>query len=303
MKEKIAAVVVTYNRLKLLQRSIENLRNQTHKIDFIMIINNGSTDGTKEWLDTQTDLIIIHQENVGGSGGFYRGIKEAYGLGVDWIWCMDDDVFARYDCLENLLAVKNPQRGILCPRRYQDGNLFISEFKTLNVSNPFKRLHLTELKESDIVDSQPINIMGMVFEGPLIKREVVSKIGLPNKELFLLYDDTDYSFRATLAGYDVVYVPNAILDKELFFQNQTKVQMLRNKRWRLWYHIRNTSYFCHHYGTNIWFRNLGEWQLILEMFLAICFNLIRKTGKYDKEDIVKLFKMRCIGHKEQLGKM
>ena len=102
---KIIAVVVTYNRLNLLQRVVGALKGQSKKLDKIYIINNGSTDGTKEWLDGQTGLNVIHQENVGGSGGFYRGIKEASKEECDWIWCMDDDVFPREDCLEILLNV------------------------------------------------------------------------------------------------------------------------------------------------------------------------------------------------------
>ena len=94
--EKITAVVVTYCRLELVKKTISALRNQLYKLDSIIVVDNNSTDGTSEWLDSQNDLVVIHQENIGGSGGFYRGIKEAYDRGADWIWCMDDDV---YPCL------------------------------------------------------------------------------------------------------------------------------------------------------------------------------------------------------------
>lgn len=96
---KIIAVVVTYNRLELLKRSMDCLR-QNKPLSAIIVVNNGSTDGTREWLDKQDDLTVIHQSNVGGSGGFYTGIEAAYAKNADWIWCMDDDVFPRADCLE-----------------------------------------------------------------------------------------------------------------------------------------------------------------------------------------------------------
>ena len=50
----VVAVVVTYNRLNLLQRVVGALKGQSKKLDKIYIVNNGSTDGTKEWLDGQT---------------------------------------------------------------------------------------------------------------------------------------------------------------------------------------------------------------------------------------------------------
>lgn len=65
----IKAVVVTYNRKELLKRNITCLRANT-PVSSIVVVNNGSTDGTGEWLDDQKDLTVIHQENVGGSGGF-----------------------------------------------------------------------------------------------------------------------------------------------------------------------------------------------------------------------------------------
>ena len=98
---RIAAIVVTFNRFELLKKTLERLRAIT-RVDKIIVINNGSTDGTTEWLRLQTDLHVVHQENVGGSGGFYTGIRLAHEEGFDWLWCMDDDVFPEDECLEKL---------------------------------------------------------------------------------------------------------------------------------------------------------------------------------------------------------
>ena len=98
-KYKIAAVVVTYNRLALLQECITSLRNQTRKLDEIIVVNNSSTDGSFEWLNLQNDLAVITQENSGSAGGQHTGIKTAYEHGHDWIWCMDDDCIASKNAL------------------------------------------------------------------------------------------------------------------------------------------------------------------------------------------------------------
>jgi len=55
-KFKIAAVVVTYNRLELLKQCIDSIKNQTRKPDEIIVVNNSSTDGTLEWLNPNKDL-------------------------------------------------------------------------------------------------------------------------------------------------------------------------------------------------------------------------------------------------------
>ena len=125
----IVAVVVTYNRIELLKRTVRCLQ-QNKPVSSIVVVNNGSTDATAEWLKTQPGLIVISQANVGGSGGFYTGMQYAYQAGADWIWCMDDDVFPRADCLEQLLLHADREDiGILAPRRLQEGKLFTHEFQ------------------------------------------------------------------------------------------------------------------------------------------------------------------------------
>ena len=74
----VIAVVVTYNRLELLKRNLSCLRRQTVPLTTLVVVDNGSTDGTGVWLDEQEDVKTIHQTNVGGSGGFYTGMETMF---------------------------------------------------------------------------------------------------------------------------------------------------------------------------------------------------------------------------------
>lgn len=179
----IIAVVVTYNRIELLKRTVRCLQ-QNKPVSSIVVVNNGSTDATAEWLKTQSGLTVINQANVGGSGGFYTGMQYAYQAGADWIWCMDDDVFPRADCLERLLQHAGREDiGILAPRRLQEGKLFTHEFQGYNLTNPFASMYTGKLAKQTVTG--PVEIQGAAFEGPFIRREVVGKIGYPNKDLFI----------------------------------------------------------------------------------------------------------------------
>ena len=100
--DKVIAIVVTYNRRSLLSQCITALQNQTRKLDKILVINNGSTDDTEQWLQQQ-DVEFITQENLGSAGGFYTGIKKAFNSGYSWMWMMDDDGYPKEDALEKLL--------------------------------------------------------------------------------------------------------------------------------------------------------------------------------------------------------
>lgn len=196
---KIYAFVVTFNRLELLKRVIECLRNQTYKLEKIIVVNNSSTDGTSEWLDQQSDLYVITQDNLGGAGGFHTGVKYCYENGADWTWMMDDDVFPNPNCLEKLLSYKNE---VLCmqPYRYFSDNVLVKW-----------QAHY-DLKKARIIPvdfSKEINIINnCCFEGCLINREVVKEIGFPDTRFFIAVDDSSYGWRIS-KQFQIFYVRDA----------------------------------------------------------------------------------------------
>ena len=296
----IVAVVVTYNRIELLKRTVRCLQ-QNKPVSSIVVVNNGSTDATAEWLKTQPGLIVISQANVGGSGGFYTGMQYAYQAGADWIWCMDDDVFPRADCLERLLQHAGREDiGILAPRRLQEGKLFTHEFQGYNLTNPFASMYTGKLAKQTVTG--PVEIQGAAFEGPFIRREVVGKIGYPNKDLFIFCDDTDYCLRTVQAGFRILYVPDALMDKEKFFSNDSWSERSKKKKWKRFYQVRNSTYLSHHYGRNWAVRYLrgfnGVAGYILTALVTCPF-----TDAYRWSDIPKLWKAYCDGIHERLGKI
>lgn len=296
----ITSVVVTYNRLELLQRNISCLR-QNKPVTQIVVVNNGSTDGTAQWLAEQQDLKVITQENVGGSGGFYTGIDYAFRNGADWIWCMDDDVFPRPDCLEQMLAHANRSDiGILAPRRLQNGKIFTHDFRAYNLTNPFASMYQDRLAKTEV--NQPVEICGTAFEGPLIRREVVEKIHLPNRELFIFCDDTDYCLRTVLAGFKILYVPQALMDKHLFFSDDDWATRNQKKKWKRFYQVRNSTYLNHHYGKNWGVRYLRGFNGVLG-YLLVAFFTCPFSKAYRFEDLGKLWQAYLDGVHEKLGKM
>lgn len=295
---KVIAVVVTYNRSQLLKRNITCLRkNSPHAI---IVVNNGSTDDTREWLAEQTDLIVITQANVGGSGGFYTGIQQAMERGADWIWCMDDDVFPRPDCLSNLLDhTASEEVGILAPRRLMEGNIFTNDFQAVNLTNPFTSMYKKKLKKQVI--NKPVEILGTAFEGLFIRKEAVEKIGLPNKDLFIFCDDTDYCLRAVLAGYKILYIPSALMDKEKFFSNDTWNERNKKKKWKRFYQIRNSTYLNHHYGRNWGVKYIRGFNGVIG-YIAIALFTCPFSDAYSLKDVAKLWKAYQDGIQEKLGR-
>ncbi|MCI7714021.1 MAG: glycosyltransferase family 2 protein [Lactobacillus johnsonii] len=186
-----AAIVVTYNRKKLLKECIRNLQKQTQQVD-IIVIDNMSTDGTVDMLKPliKNNSIIYHStgKNIGGAGGFYEGIKLAYKLGYEYFWLMDDDCIPQSNSLRQLkIADKrlNGKYGFICSKvLWTNGDICLMNIPKLSL---FKKV-------SDFHTSIVSVKMG-TFVSFLTKRSVVEKVGLPIKEFFIWGDDVEYSQR------------------------------------------------------------------------------------------------------------
>ena len=183
-----AAVVVTYNRLNLLQRCIAALRAQTSRPD-ILVINNNSTDGTAPWLDAQPDLRVFHMaELLGGAGGFSFGMGQAVRLGYKYIWVMDDDCIPEPTALEELLKADKHfglTYGWLSSRcLWTDGSLCRMNIQR---STPYR----------DITDfSAPLIPAQMAsFVSLFLRAETVRSFGLPIAEFRFWTDDWEYTRR------------------------------------------------------------------------------------------------------------
>ncbi len=214
MQGKIAVIVITFNRLEFLKEVIHSLKNQTYKVDKIFVIHNSGTDGTQEWLDSQDDLKVITQPNTGSSGGQYTGFKAAFESGYDWIWTMDDDVIPELNCLEELIKDFDINT-IRTPLRYlPNGDAFLNDCIDFNLSNPFKSLWNGIVKKEDLAN-QYIKANGITFEGPIIHRNIIEKIGFPEKKFFIYGDDTEYFIRAKKAGANILVNTNAKMQRKL----------------------------------------------------------------------------------------
>ncbi len=227
--ETVAAVVVTYNRLADLKKCLDTLRAQTRPLDTIFIINNGSNDGTEEWLATQSDLRVTTQANLGGAGGFATGIDTAYKAGYTWLWCMDDDCLAAPDALANLL--NSPNLGP-CIKNSMSVSVNSRDELAFFVDRPNQAYR----KVSDMTGLDLIYGVASFFNGTLVHSEVVKAIGIPDKELFIWGDEVEYMTRAQKMGFPVVTVPSSVFYHPASFDRDG---IPWPAAWKQYYAVRN----------------------------------------------------------------
>jgi GT2 family glycosyltransferase len=219
MSSRVCAVIVSHNRLEMLKESIRLVHGQSLPPDEVIVVDNASTDGTREWLVSQQNVTTLFQENLGCAGGFDTGLAEGYARGYEWMWCLDDDCEAEPDALERLiadvaahptervfnslcLAKQDPSRppmGGLCLRRAPDDNLF-GEFlySTAEIQARGQAVGLLD------------SIGGQFFMGTLIHRDVIERVGRPLPFFFIRGDEIDYTLRIMAAGYHIWIDPSSI---------------------------------------------------------------------------------------------
>jgi GT2 family glycosyltransferase len=140
----------------------------------------------KSEINSQFSIIVHYvrmHENTGGAGGFHEGVKRGYEKGNDWLWLMDDDVEPLYDGLENMLNYSHISKCINPSKKYINGELFCWGRKYIDISTG-RRYSLKRNLFNNSKDFICINYG--CFEGMLIHRSIISKIGFPDKRLWTL---------------------------------------------------------------------------------------------------------------------
>ena len=205
---RIAAVVVTFNRLDMLQGLVKSLVDVAG-LDEVLVVDNASTDGTGEWLAGLGDPRVSGRtldRNSGGAGGFHDGLAWALERGADLAWLMDDDGMPEPGCLATLLTRgdeldfwgpvvvdrDDPER-LVFPIRLPGGA------RVVHAMADVRRAASGGLIRDIVIP----------FNGVLVTRALVERIGLPRAEFFIWGDDHEYRLRAERSGARIATVVDA----------------------------------------------------------------------------------------------
>ena len=310
-KQTVCAVIVTYNRKVLLLECLSAILRQTYPLDAIYLIDNASTDGTRELLmekgyiknileptneplvqvnivsmlsemnknkEVKTCYVRMH-ENTGGAGGFYEGVKRGHQNGYDWLWLMDDDAEPRPDCLEILF------NGIA---NIQDDRLAGIAALNIDVTGAVQKLHrgfIDKKKWQQIPLSEEkynggdrfVKIDYSSFVGLLISSGVVERSGYPDKDFFIWFDDMEYCIRLAENG-------NIYLDKHAVIVHKDKLESeyMKDKEkdlWKRYYSDRNSMFLYKKYSKN----NFFSWfELSSRVFKGLVYILLFENFKFKR---------------------
>tara|TARA_Y100000996_G_C22550129_1_gene653399 strand:- start:1423 stop:2328 length:906 start_codon:yes stop_codon:yes gene_type:complete len=204
---KIIAVIVTYNRLNELKKCISYLENQKLKLNKILIIDNNSSDGTKEYLKSNKIDFIHSNKNTGSAGGWNLGINYALVNKYDFVWMMDDDGYPHNNALNNLINYIKTKKKIICI-----SSLVIDSKYNNRLAIPLPILNKRKFplllgskrkiyfSNDKILTKHKVYDWANFFNGALIRLDAVKKIGPINTDFFLYGEEVDYFHRLRKVG-------------------------------------------------------------------------------------------------------
>jgi rhamnopyranosyl-N-acetylglucosaminyl-diphospho-decaprenol beta-1,3/1,4-galactofuranosyltransferase len=194
----VAVIVVTFQRRDLLRLTLDSLLAQDHPADEIVVIDNASTDGTPAMLAERFPTVthLRMEQNLGPAGALHAGLAHAHARGHRWAWTMADDDVAKPEALRLLLEavdrIDDDRLGIL-------GCWFdsVGDHFTFNGSLWRNRMVLQSTRP---IGGPPYETDIMVFRGTLLSLTMISEIGLPREQYFIMNEEYEYCLRALWGG-------------------------------------------------------------------------------------------------------
>ncbi|MEK9138337.1 MAG: glycosyltransferase family 2 protein, partial [Bacteroidota bacterium] len=207
----VSIIIPNWNGVVHLEDCLNAVHRQTLKPFEVIIVDNGSTDGSFEFV--QRNYPDVHMIGLSRNFGFAyavnRGIEAARG---EFIGLLNNDVDLDERWLERLataLATNNSLGSTACKMLdFYDRALLDSAGDAMTpFGSPYNRGHGEP-------DGEQFNRKELVFGAcagaALYRKEVFTQVGLFDEDFVSFFEDIDFSFRAQLAGFQCLYVPEAI---------------------------------------------------------------------------------------------
>lgn len=267
----VSIIIVSYNAKGYLKNCLESLSKMTYPHYEILLVDNGSTDGTSEFVKKKFPHVTIlkNSVNLGFSGGHDVALRQVLG---DAVLLLNSDTIVQGNLLtvliEELYANKNigavQPKLVLYPQKNQIdsiGSFFLSTGVLY---------HFGLEKNPDLsIYNKPMEIYCSKAACLLVKLEVIKKTGLFDKDFFTVFEDTDFCHRIWLAGYRIIYTPRTTVYHKAGGTNN------RARRSFIIFHSEKNRMLS--YIKNLSLGYLGEVlsKLILAEFVMIIINLLR----------------------------
>lgn len=206
-RRRVAIVILTWNALAYTQECLRALRRSTdHPAWRVIVVDNGSVDGSVEWLRDQVWITLIeNKQNLGYTKGCNIGIAACH-PDEDVVLMNNDTVQLDRRWLATLqdVAYHRPHTGVV-GSRLVDGHGLVMHLGSFIQPVGLRGQQMGGLELDINQCSGERDVESVVFAQVYIRRECIERIGVLDEDLFAYFEDTDYCLRARRAGFGVVF--------------------------------------------------------------------------------------------------
>lgn len=271
--KKVSVIIPTYNSLNTLKSCIASIQKQSLKPTEIIVVDNGSTDGTSLKIKKkfpQVKLLTLNK-NTGVTGGRNAGINKA-SLSANYLLFFDHDMVAEKNMLAELVKVAESDNeiGIVTPKIY-----YFGDKKRIWSAGTGINLWTGKIifrGGEDIGQYEKVEEVEVAPAAILVKRNTMKKLKSFDNNYFACYEDTDFCFRARELGFKTFYAPRAIAYHILSWDLKDNVDRVLS---RAYWIGRNRIIFMKRFGKNFHLFIL----LFMPLFCLYYFILSIKTDR------------------------
>ncbi len=204
---RVTAIIPTWNRRDLLAGLLEELPRQTRPFAEILVVDNGSSDGSADCAASMGARVIRLSRNHGFSYAVNRGVESA---ATGWVAVLNNDVRIAPNWLEALL-----EQARNAGAWFAAGKLFNSS-RPEQIDGAFDLLcrggcawRAGSGRTDSAVWSRPRRVFFVPFTAALFRRALFEKAGLLDEEFESYLEDVEFGLRCAVQGLEGLYVPQA----------------------------------------------------------------------------------------------
>lgn len=272
----VYAVVLAWNQVEVTLECLHSLSQSKYINLRIVLMDNGSTDGTHEIVQHQYPCVkeVRVINNIGLARGYNLGIEYALKNNADYVIVMNNDTIAAPEMVTELVKViqAHPNAGMVSPKIY---HFYGDKTRLWCVGAKWKkfppRIKLIGSNSNDSAQFQREFTLPYVTSCCiLMSREALEKVGLFDPGYYFYYDDWDLSQRYWVSGFEIWFVPTAHLWHKVSISTQKT-----DKPQKWWFVMgRSSVRFYLKYKSKFTFMQYTLWVILRETFKIKLFERI-----------------------------
>ncbi len=235
----VGIVICNYNKENCVLECIQCILESKFQDFDLYVVDNASTDDSVRRIREKYPevTVLVNEENLGGSGGFNRGLREVYARGYPYFMCVDNDAMLDENAVGNLYLFleQHPEVGMAGSKIYHsEAPDRIQQFGQTIDFNYF----CTEVPHFNMVEDgtmpEYLYVDSVAACSLMVRRSTIDRIGYMPEENFLYWDDTEWCHKCNLAGMKVASVGTSKALHTMGAKQETVNTFPTYYAWRNW---------------------------------------------------------------------